>query len=282
MTLRREELIEQAALEALGMLDERETEAFERAFEDAPENIQEQIRRIQAETVTDVAMLSGEEPPASLRGKVLAAVSDAVEDEARELQPIASIGVRARRPGQAGAIEVAEAVRDERQGLRLQAAQRHLLVWRAASIALAASLLTTLFWSGMYRLERHSIQQLVDNGATVRQLEEQFGIKFIEMLRGSSSIQAVRAVASNVSGSLMLDETSKTGCLMVLGLRQNARYTLRLIDDRSGSVVLSSAVTGGAGVTVARLDGVNRASLAGHRIELLDETGSAVLSDAAA
>ncbi|NBX26374.1 MAG: hypothetical protein EBQ99_10085, partial [Planctomycetes bacterium] len=165
---------------------------------------------------------------------------------------------------------------------RLQAAQRHLLVWRAASIALAASLLTTLFWSGMYRLERHSIQQLVDNGATVRQLEEQFGIKFIEMLRGSSSIQAVRAVASNVSGSLMLDETSKTGCLMVLGLRQNARYTLRLIDDRSGSVVLSSAVTGGAGVTVARLDGVNRASLAGHRIELLDETGSAVLSDAAA
>lgn len=282
MTLRREELIEQAALEALGLLDERETEAFERAFEDAPENIQEQIRRIQAETVTDVAMLSGEEPPASLRGKVLAAVSDAVEDEARELQPIASIGVRARRPGQAGAIEVAEAVRDERQGLRLQAAQRHLLVWRAASIALAASLLTTLFWSGMYRLERHSIQQLVDNGATVRQLEEQFGIKFIEMLRGSSSIQAVRAVASNVSGSLMLDETSKTGCLMVLGLRQNARYTLRLIDDRSGSVVLSSAVTGGAGVTVARLDGVNRASLAGHRIELLDETGSAVLSDAAA
>jgi hypothetical protein len=282
MTLRREELIEQAALEALGLLDERETEAFERAFEDAPENIQEQIRRIQAETVTDVAMLSGEEPPVGLRSKVMAAVSDAVEDEARELQPIASIGVRARRPGHAVTAEVAEAVRDERQGLRLQAAQRHLLVWRAASIALAASLLTTLFWSGMYRLERHSIERLVDNGATLRQLEEQFGLKFIDMLRGSTSIQAVQAVAANVSGSLILDETSNTGCLMVLGLRHNAKYTLRLIDGRSGSVLLSSPVTGGAGMTVARLDGVNRASLEGHRIELLDETGSTVLSGAAA
>jgi hypothetical protein len=281
MTLRREELIEQAALEALGLLDERETEVFERAFEDAPENIQEQIRRIQAETVTDVAMLSGEEPPAGLRGKVLAAVVDAVEDEARELQPIASIGVRARRPGRAASTEVAVAVRDEREVLRLRAAQRHLLVWRAASIALAASLLTTMFWSGMYRLERYSIQQVADNGATLRQLEEQFGIKFAAEMRNSSFVRPVQAKMANASGTLMLQESSATGFLMVFGLTHNQAYTVRVLDAATGSVAFTGKIIGGDGITVARIDGFDRGSLAGKRIELLDAKGELVLDDKA-
>lgn len=277
MTLRRDELIEQAALEALGLLDENESAAFERAFEAAPETLQEEIRRIQAETVTDVATLSGEEPGAGLRGKVLAAVADAIDDEARELQPIASIGVRAARAGRRVPSEVGAAVQSERHVLRLQSAQRHLLVWRAASIALAASLLTTLFWSGMYRRENGSLQQLVDNGATLQQLETELGTDFAAAVRQSTLTRSFQPVAANTSGQFFLDEGSHTGYVLVFGLRSNASYTLRLRDG-SGNVTEVARVTGGAWVTGARLPGVDRESLAGKQFELIDDRGGLVMA----
>jgi hypothetical protein len=170
-------------------------------------------------------------------------------------------------------------VRDERQGLPLRATQRHLLVWRAASIALAASLLTTLFWSGMYRLERYSIQQVVDNGATLRQLEEQFGMKLATEMRNSTLVRPVQASMANASGTLMLQESSGTGFLMVLGLTHNQTYTLRVTDERSSGVIFSSTITGGDGITVARLDGFTQDALQGKRIELLDAKGELVLDD---
>lgn len=274
MTLRREELIELAALEALGLLDENESAAFERGFDAAPQSVQEQIRRIQAETATDVATLAGEEPPAALRGKVLAAVSDAIDDEARELQPIASIGVGARRASRG----VTTAMRDERHAMRIASAERRLLVWRAASIALAASLLTTLFWSGMYRREYGSLQQLLDNGTSLRQLETELGTDFAAAVRQGSMVRPLQSnasIAPNVSGQVFLEETG--GYLLVFGLRGNASYTVRLRDG-SGNVTEVARVTGGAWVTGAKITGLDRTSVAGKSIELLDDRGGVVLT----
>jgi hypothetical protein len=272
MTLRRDELIEQAALEALGLLDEQEAAAFERAFEAAPESVQEQIRRIQAETVTGVAAMSDEEPAPALRGKVLSAVADAIEDEARELQPIASIGVRSRRG------QVATAVREERGALRHRGMERQLMVWRAASIALAASLLTTLVLSGVYRITNGSLQQLVDNGASMRQIEAELGTDYGRLLGGSPVIVSLQPQVPNVSGQFLLNETR--GAVLLFGLRSNASYTLKLRDD-SGER-LSVNLTAGPWVTAARIDGLSREALAGCTFELLDDRGTRVLTGSAA
>lgn len=277
MSLRREELIEQATLEALGMLEDSEAAAFERAFAAAPRNVQEEVRRIQAETVTGVAVLETEEPSEGLRGRVLSAVSDAVEDEARELQPIASIGVRAQR----GRSEVVAAVRDERHEFRLHASRRHLLVWRAASIALAASLLTTLFWSGMYRRENGSIQQQFDNGFALQQLEATLGSDFAAAIRQGTAVRPLQPVLANTSGQFFLDESTGTGYVLLFGLRSNATYTLRL-RDADGGIAEIARLTGGAWVTGARITRMDKGILAGRQFELIDDRGGIVMAGPAA
>lgn len=83
MTL--QQLLENAHLDALGLLDESEQEAFDRAYRAAPPAIREQIRAEQARWAEHAGMLPEVAPPAGLRDRVLAAVAAAageqVEDE---------------------------------------------------------------------------------------------------------------------------------------------------------------------------------------------------------
>ena len=107
--LRREELLELAALDAMGQLDEFEADHYTRSFHAAPASVQEEIRRLQAEIATDEAFLSDEEMPADLKARVMGAVTAAIDEEAAALRPIASIGVRGTRPTScpvAGSIEM--------------------------------------------------------------------------------------------------------------------------------------------------------------------------------
>jgi len=71
------ELIELAQLDALGLLDDQEREAFDRAFAGAPASIQAQLRREQTRLArTDWVPIDGE-PPAELRDAVLTDVAAA-------------------------------------------------------------------------------------------------------------------------------------------------------------------------------------------------------------
>jgi len=71
------ELIELAQLDALGLLDDQEREAFDRAFAAAPASIQAQLRREQTRLArTDWVPIDGE-PPAELRDAVLTDVAAA-------------------------------------------------------------------------------------------------------------------------------------------------------------------------------------------------------------
>ncbi len=73
------ELLELASLDALGLLDDHEREAFEKAFGAAPPPVQAQIRREQARISRADQYLPEVEAPVSLRAKVLAAVHQAME-----------------------------------------------------------------------------------------------------------------------------------------------------------------------------------------------------------
>ena len=79
-----QELLENAQLDALGLLDEQEREQFERAFHAAPPALREQIRREQRRLCTIESILPEVEPPTGLWPKVLAAVRAAQAGVAME------------------------------------------------------------------------------------------------------------------------------------------------------------------------------------------------------
>lgn len=74
-----QDLLEQASLDALGLLDEQERAAFETAFRAAPPAVQSQVRREQARFASSEAMLPRVDVPAGLKFRVMSAVREAIQ-----------------------------------------------------------------------------------------------------------------------------------------------------------------------------------------------------------
>ena len=88
----RDEMLELAIADAMGVLDTVDSTRFERAFAAAVPSLQAEVRAMQDRVVADRALLSDELPPASLRLKTLARVASAIEHERAAAAPIATIG----------------------------------------------------------------------------------------------------------------------------------------------------------------------------------------------
>lgn len=83
-----QELIENAQLDALGLLDEREREDFDRAFRGAPPALQAQLRREQARLCQIDTLLPQGDPSPGLFDRILAAVRAARGEEATQPHPV--------------------------------------------------------------------------------------------------------------------------------------------------------------------------------------------------
>ena len=278
--LRREELIEQASLDALGLLDAFEAAHYAKSFHAAPASVQEEIRQLQAEIATDAHLLSDEEPPAGLRGRVMGAVMDSIENEARELQPIATIGSRTRRAAAAGATatDIAGVVKDERMHLQYRSMQRSVAVWRAASVALAASLLGSFLWLNVITHDAMSIAQLAQGQATQAQLIEMLGSDYAAFSTDKTMrIRSLPAQAGETGAAIMYcDPKTGDGYLVCFGLTQVGTYTIRSIADDGTSVTLGQVI-GGARVTATRLARIDSTRLEHSRIEVVDDRARPIL-----
>ncbi len=104
-------LIENAHLDALGLLDEQELAAYNAAFAAAPPALQEHIRREQARWANVDFLLPRVEPPEDLRARVLAAVGEAM---------------------------IASEVLGESDSLTLRPSKRVARQWRTAAVGLFA------------------------------------------------------------------------------------------------------------------------------------------------
>ena len=242
--------------------------------------MQEEIRQLQAEIATDASLLSDEEPSAGLRGRVMGAVMDSIEHETRELQPIATIGSRARRVAATGATatDIAGVVRDERMNIQHRSMQRSVAVWRAASVALAASLLGSFLWLNVITHEAMSIAQLAQGQATQAQLIEMLGSDYATFSGNKTmKIRSLAALAGQASAAIMYcDPDTGDGYLVSFGLAQVGTYTVRSVDANGTSVVLGQMI-GGARVTATRLARIDATRLAHSRIEVVDDTGRPIL-----
>ncbi len=115
--MKTQELIELAVLDAMGLLDEQEREAFDAAFDAAAPAIQAQVRREQTRLSVSEHLLPDVEPPAGLRAMVLEAVRKALPAASRHRR------LRALAMGLTPSRQVSP-------------------IWRAASVGFAAAAVT--------------------------------------------------------------------------------------------------------------------------------------------
>lgn len=170
----REELLEIAPLDALGLLDEVEAAMFHRAFHQAPAAVQAEIIEVQAAFAAAEHFLAGEDPRPTLRKKVLISLEEAFEESAESLRPIAQIGSRAavappatrggdpeaefRDPAQLAAFR---ALMEEFAERNARAAARTTPFWRAAAFVLGTALVVSLYMLRQTNINSSQIAELV-------------------------------------------------------------------------------------------------------------------------
>ena len=280
----REELLELASLDALGLLDEFDSAHFTRSFHAAPASVQDEIRRLQASIATDDALLSDEEPAAGLRGRVLGAVQDAMEQEAAELQPIASIGTRSARPTRAAAERerTMAAVGREQATSRERSMQRPLTMWRAASVALAASLVTAILWVVVTVDEAVQVSRLAQGQVTAKEMQRLLGDAFPGFTRSSnlafyqlSGFGIAPATAATVS----VNTDTHDVFMFAVNLDTNLEYTVRMT-TKDGQVVELGRISGRDSITGVKLNRTNPELFEKASIEIRDPDGNHVMKSA--
>ena len=270
-----EELMELAALDAFGLLDEYETDLYSRSFHHAPASVQDEIVRIQAELAANEALLPIETPDKDLRARVLKAVARAIEEEdsatLATLAPLASIG---------GRLTSSPVATRPRLALSGQ-------FWRAAALLLASTtLVMTYFWAEA-RTEGNRIAKLALDQNMILQLEKEIGPTFLEYLGNPSCDRHVfrnKTPRTNAIGTLFVDRKTKTAFLLLLDMPTiesdddtKNQYTLRArLEDGTNEVVhtFSGTLSRNHGLRINRLSSTLLAIVAW---EITDSSGVALL-----
>ncbi|MFM7259209.1 MAG: hypothetical protein ACKO3W_01270 [bacterium] len=158
----REELLEFAAFEMLGVLDEVDVARFERALADAAPSVQAEVAALQERIATDPLFRDeSEAPSAALRLRTKARLLEEIELEMASAAPIATIGPRggARvRRDEPSAI-TADSMREilaEVAARNAHARPQKQLFWRVASLFLLAALCVALYFN--QQLSRTAMQ----------------------------------------------------------------------------------------------------------------------------
>jgi hypothetical protein len=268
----REELLETAALDAFGLLDEYDSDRYTQWFSDAPPAVQVEVRRLQAELSVDPSLITVDaEPPFALRERVLAAVAAAIEREEAQLAPLATIG-----RGRHGDMELMP------QRGRLAASG---MFWRAAAFVLAAGcILLAYAWSAAVR-QGNEIAMLALGRQTESQLQAMIGPDFTDFVKSNGRALALRPVQNDFPGqaTLYFDETKEGPVAFLVGLRlpalpDNGEYTLRVktaADAQPQDVGRFASNGAAAGVRLAGLTVAMLATTASW--EVVNSSGEVVL-----
>ena len=218
--MRRDELLEMASLDALGMLEADEAAFFSRSFLEAPRMVQDEIRALQASIASDLQLVSDEEPPAFLRNKVIGAVLEEIDQASHGLAPIATIGalrnVRVTNSQtdhtfeSTNSLNVEQHLQVERRAIRSRSMNRTLMAWRAATVGLAASLLATFMWVSVIANEALKVTQLAQSTETRNELGTYLGTTWTQFVSVPCTLRTLNpsTTGGNVSASIWINEKS--------------------------------------------------------------------------
>jgi hypothetical protein len=217
------ELLELAALDALGLLDDDEREAFDRAFRAAAPALQAQVRREQTRIARDESLLPPVDPPIGLKARVLAAWREAVE----------AMSLRGRRAG---------------RFMPLLLPSRGVTpIWRAAAVGCAAASIVLGFATVMMKQQFNELQSAKRDNAIADDLRLKFGATFERNLF-DTNVQKIAFVplaqdAPDFRGDavLFLDKTKQIGELYCRQMPADGREFRLVVMDNKGNIVRNSA-----------------------------------------
>ena len=267
----REELIESAALDAYGLLDEYESALYTRSFHHAPAAVQDEIIHMQADFVSDEHVLPDVNPDPALRERVLEAVAGAIEQETAELEPLATIG-RPRR----NEAEVAGVIHNG-NGARF---------WRAAAFVLVSALVVAAYFDVEANRQNRQITIGFLYRLTNDQLEKEIGPPIKDFIFNPAAkwknLKAIGSANASVHATLVYSEDSDTALLVLEGLPRtdSQEYTLTAVSPTREEVQLKAFAGPGqlAGVKIA-LNGL-AATLSTMTLQITDRANNVILSTA--
>ena len=281
----REELLELAPLEALGLLDEVDERRFDIAFDDSTLSVQDEVRDLQAAVAAEFGSAGSESPDRALRFRVLAALSSAVDEDDQQCAPIAAIGTpRAIHQNLItnGSGEHQEDI-DPRltEAIRRDRYARSSLIWRAAAIALGCGLLVTLYFTNQLSQNSRELVELALGNSNTMQLREKIGPTYEEFVNSSTSIVHSMASAdpANVSGgiTIFIEPQVQQGLLLGFSLAQDVGpYQLFAVDLNSGTETMLSQFT--SRQAIAAVGFSNEGIVPGSLYEVRTADGSVVFS----
>ncbi len=231
-----QEMIEFALLDAVGLLDEQEREAFERAFAAAAPAVQAQVRREQTRLSQIEMLLPDVSPPAGLRAAVIEAVRRAMAAEAEQPASLSFVPPMAR----------------SRQVSRW---------WRAGSLGLATAaavfMMTTLYlWN-----ERSQVENLRKYDAMMADLASQVGPGRVRdvLLDPDTDRKVFKRVAdgSKAEASIFRSPEWKDKAIFVCaGLtgEPGKPYRLAIVDDQDNIVRELAVIPPGGLVTPREIE----------------------------
>ncbi|TVQ54674.1 MAG: hypothetical protein EA377_04965 [Phycisphaerales bacterium] len=250
----RDELLEFAALDSYGLLDEYEAALYSRAFHQATPSLQRDVLELQAQIAADETLLPKDEPSEELRTRVLRAVNLAIEQDTPT--PLASIGRDVAARNNANNRQAAHTDASSGSFIRFLNAN---FFWRAATFLLAGVVIAMAYVltdaAGQHdRLTMAAIQ------SDVEQVEQLVGPTLRTYLADAATQRVVFTSDNSdtaVWATLMVREGDRKALLIAEGLspRDDDRpYTLQVRDDE------------GRVHQIASIDG--RSQLLGTRVEV--------------
>lgn len=232
------ELLELASLDAMGLLDPEEREAFELAFRAAAPPLQAQIRREQLRLSYIDGILPVVEPPPGLRARVMAKVREA-------------IGSMTIRKISGGAI-----VPDLRPAYGVNR------MWRVGAVAAAAASVVLGLSVLQMRMDYTDIQNgQISNGVTDKILAD-FGVKFSQAMFDPHTrfVQFNDAAGEQqpfAGRALLVVETkTKTGELFLKDLpASGAEYEVVVVDEQGHEAIAEISIKpSGSGIERRQLE----------------------------
>lgn len=255
-----ERLLETAVSDAMGLLDEEDAALFERAFYAAPASLRLRIIALQASIVESSAFGSTDEPAPGRRTQVVDAVMREVDQSVEELAPLAIIGREIRT--------------NSKRGLFMPAT-----LWRAASLALAAGLVTSLVFVFQALEDNRTLAAALFGGSWERPLDEFADLRLATLT--AQEVRTLSAVSSDhptCSATLCLDLERGSVAVYGFGLKGGS-FKVQVFHGET-LLVEEPLRQGRHGVSGAMLAcaSEHRPLLAASTIRIVDGAGNVILA----
>ena len=219
------EMLELAAVDALGLLDEEEHAAFDRVFARAPSAVRELVRAEQARVAASGLALPDVEVPSALREKFLARVRAEIErSQVAQTAPARTASHNA-------------SARAEPRNLGLRRARRVNPAWRIATIGASVAAIVLAVVQIQLRQE---IKYLSSKSETAAMLEA-IGLEYIDdVLFADGAVQEIHFApvgdVGRAEATLVRNPDRDRARLYVKNLASRTDYTVVTLDTSGGVV----------------------------------------------